>query len=122
MTRQSLTVETDSGAVTLTEAEGAIVAVTWRAGGTDESPLLREAATQLKAYFAGDLRDFDLPLNASGSDFQRAVWDQMLAIPYGETRSYGELAKATGGIARAVGTACGDPSDSECTNPDSCDG
>lgn len=107
MTRQHLTVETASGPVTVTEEDNAIVEVRWRAGGTADSPLLQEAANQLKAYFAGTLRDFDLPLNASGSDFQRAVWAEMLSIPYGETRSYGDLARVTGGIARAVGTACG---------------
>lgn len=107
MTLRRRTVETASGPVTVTEEDGTIVAVTWRRGGRDDSPLLREAATQLKAYFAGDRRDFALPLKARGSDFQRAVWDRMRAIPYGETRSYGELAQATGGSARAVGTACG---------------
>lgn len=109
MTRRC-SIDTPSGPVTVTEADDAIVALTWGACGSDaadDSPLLREAAAQLEAYFAGDLRGFDLPLNARGSDFQRAVWEQMLAIPYGETRSYGELAKATGGIARAVGSACG---------------
>ena len=108
MTRHRLSLETDSGPVTVTEEDGAIVGLTWRAGGhDDDTALLREAAHQLRAYFAGTRRSFDLPLDARGSAFQRAVWDQMLAIPYGETRSYGELARATGGIARAVGTACG---------------
>jgi methylated-DNA-[protein]-cysteine S-methyltransferase len=108
MTCRRLTQETDSGPVTLTEEGGAIVAVTWQAGNhSDDSPLLREAARQLRAYFAGDRWTFDLPLDARGSAFQRAVWDQMLAIPYGETRSYGDIARATGGSARAVGSACG---------------
>ncbi len=107
MTRQRLTVETDSGAVTVTEDDGAIVAVTWGGDHRDDSPLLQEAARQLRDYFAGTRRDFDLPLNPQGTDFQQAVWREMLAIPYGRTRSYGDLAQATGGIARAVGTACG---------------
>lgn len=111
MTRLSCSLETPSGRVTLTEAEGAIVRVAWTSGagaaGADSSPLLARAAAQLTAYFAGELRAFDLPLRPSGSAFQRAVWDQMLRIPYGETRSYGELAAATGGVARAVGSACG---------------
>lgn len=108
MTRLGLTVATETGPVTITEEEGAIVAVTWgRQDGQDDSPLLQEAARQLRDYFAGTRRTFDLPLNPRGSDFQRAVWREMLAIPYGATKSYGDLAKATGGIARAVGTACG---------------
>lgn len=73
------------------------------------SPLLERAARQLAAYFAGELRAFDLPLAADGTPWQRAVWDQLVRIPFGETRSYGELAhvlaKPTG--ARAVGSANG---------------
>ena len=113
MTRLSCSVETPSGLVTISEAEGAIVRVTWTSrpgagdASPDSSPLLARAASQLAAYFAGELRDFNLPLRPAGSAFQRAVWDQMLRIPYGETRSYGDLAAATGGVARAVGSACG---------------
>lgn len=107
MTRYRLTVETETGPVTVTEQDEAVVAVRWAAGGSDDTPLLRGAAQQLREYFAGTRRTFDLPLCPRGSTFQRAVWDQMLAIPYGQTRSYGDLAKATGGVARAVGMACG---------------
>ncbi|MGD1880400.1 MAG: methylated-DNA--[protein]-cysteine S-methyltransferase [Kiloniellaceae bacterium] len=110
--RSRLTVDTPTGPITLSEEDGAIVAVFWdgRSKGsaaTDDSPLLQKAAQQLRDYFAGTRREFDLPLKPTGSDFQRAVWHEMLAIPYGQTRSYGDLAKATAGIARAVGTACG---------------
>ena len=111
MTRQRRTVETQTGPVTLTQEGVAIVAVNWSDPALqkyeDDTPLLQRAATQLQEYFAGTRRDFDLPLNPRGTEFQRAVWDQMLAIPYGKTKSYGDLAKATDGIARAVGTACG---------------
>lgn len=111
MTRHRLSLDTETGPVTITEEDGAIVAVSWRGApaGTEgkDSPLLQAAAQQLRDYFAGRRRDFDLPLKPHGSDFQRAVWREMLAIPYGETKSYGDLAQATGGIARAVGTACG---------------
>jgi methylated-DNA-[protein]-cysteine S-methyltransferase len=107
MTLRRLTVETATGPVTLTAQEDAIVAVTWGGKAAADSPVLLRAARQLREYFAGTRRDFDLPLKPSGTDFQRAVWNQMLAIPYGSTKSYGDLAKATGGIARAVGTACG---------------
>lgn len=111
MSRQRLTVETPSGPVTLSAEDDAIVAVTWATSsasrGSDDTPLLREAAAQLTGYFAGTRHSFDLPLKPQGTEFHRAVWREMLAIPYGRTRSYGDLAKATGGIARAVGTACG---------------
>src|SRR4051794_33228778 len=85
-----------------------IVALNWdRAERDDASPLLREAARQLGAYFAGQLREFDLPLAPRGSVFQRNVWAAMLRIPFGATRSYGELAAELGSAARAVGGACG---------------
>ena len=107
MTRLSRSVETPTGPVRLTEEDGSIVQVTWTNGGGESSPLLDRAAAQLAAYFAGELQRFELPLRPFGSDFQRAVWREMLRIPYGETRSYGDLAKAIDGIARAVGSACG---------------
>ncbi len=72
-----------------------------------DSTLLREAHAQLAAYFDGTLTQFDLPLRVTGSDFQRAVCDAMVAIPYGETLTYGEIAKLTGNSAQAVGNACG---------------
>jgi AraC family transcriptional regulator of adaptative response/methylated-DNA-[protein]-cysteine methyltransferase len=64
---------------------------------------------ELAAYFAGDLRSFSVPLDYSGTPFQRQVWDQLLAIPYGETRSYQDLAVAVGNpnAVRAVGRANG---------------
>ena len=77
-------------------------------GERDESPFA-EAEAQLKAYFAGDLKEFTLELRTNGTEFQRRVWDQLRLIPYGETRSYGELAHALGnpGASRAVGLANG---------------
>jgi methylated-DNA-[protein]-cysteine S-methyltransferase len=64
---------------------------------------------QLDEYFAGERRVFDLELRATGDRFRRAVWEQMTLIPYGETRSYGDLARALGdrSLAQAVGVACG---------------
>ncbi|MBC9713301.1 methylated-DNA--[protein]-cysteine S-methyltransferase [Streptomyces sp. TRM66268-LWL] len=64
---------------------------------------------QLTAYFAGERTDFDLPLHLDGTEFQRTVWAELLKIPYGETRTYGELAEALGNPAasRAVGLANG---------------
>ncbi|MFF5764968.1 methylated-DNA--[protein]-cysteine S-methyltransferase [Streptomyces tanashiensis] len=68
-----------------------------------------EAIRQLDAYFAGELTDFDLPLNLIGTPFQLRVWEGLLRIPYGETRTYGELAEELGnpGASRAVGLANG---------------
>jgi methylated-DNA-[protein]-cysteine S-methyltransferase len=68
-----------------------------------------EAVEQLDAYFAGDRTDFDLDLNLVGTAFQRKVWEALLTIPYGETRSYGEIARQIGspGAFRAVGLANG---------------
>jgi methylated-DNA-[protein]-cysteine S-methyltransferase len=68
-----------------------------------------DAVEQLEAYFAGERNDFDLELSLAGSEFQRRVWQALLTIPYGETRSYGQVAEQVGatGAARAVGLANG---------------
>lgn len=68
-----------------------------------------DAVEQLEAYFAGERTDFDLELSLAGSEFQRRVWQALLTIPYGETRSYGQVAEQVGatGAARAVGLANG---------------
>jgi methylated-DNA-[protein]-cysteine S-methyltransferase len=68
-----------------------------------------EAVEQLKAYFAGERREFDLELEPVGTNFQRRVWEALLTIPYGETRSYGQIAEQIGspGASRAVGLANG---------------
>ncbi len=76
----------------------------------DAHPLLVEAVRQLRAYFAGELKEFDLPLDPEGSVFQQAVWEQLRLIGYGETASYGEIALRLGMTAaasRAVGLANG---------------
>ncbi|AWI31904.1 methylated-DNA--[protein]-cysteine S-methyltransferase [Streptomyces sp. ICN441] len=77
-------------------------------GDPDPRPF-REVIRQLDAYFTGELKRFDLPLHLAGTPFQRTVWEQLLLIPYGETRTYGELAGALGnpGASRAVGLANG---------------
>ncbi len=69
----------------------------------------RETAAQLDKYFTGNLREFDVPLDVRGTDFQRQVWQLLRTIPYGETRSYGQLARAIGrpSAGRAVGRANG---------------
>ncbi|HET7370075.1 MAG TPA: methylated-DNA--[protein]-cysteine S-methyltransferase [Gammaproteobacteria bacterium] len=77
----------------------------WR---QDEAPL-RETMRQLGEYFAGERRDFDLPLQPVGTTFQQSVWQALRAIPYGETESYGALAKRIGKpkAVRAVGASNG---------------
>ncbi|ANP50552.1 methylated-DNA-[protein]-cysteine S-methyltransferase [Streptomyces griseochromogenes] len=79
-----------------------------RAWGSEDT-LFGEAEEQLSAYFAGELKEFTVELRLHGTTFQRAVWDQLTRIPYGETRSYGELADALGNpkASRAVGLANG---------------
>lgn len=82
----------------------------WTALDSDSTPqVLGAAASQLAAYFAGELTEFDLPLAPRGTDFQRSVWECLLRIPYGQTRSYGQLAAELGspGASRAVGLANG---------------
>ena len=72
--------------------------------------MLVAAATQLGEYFAGTRTQFDLPLDPSGTDFQRRVWDELRGIGYGETASYGEIARRLGltnAASRAVGLANG---------------
>jgi methylated-DNA-[protein]-cysteine S-methyltransferase len=103
-----LSIESLVGPLTLSEEDGAIVAVDWGWGREQsETPLLRRARDQLNAYFDGKTPDFDLPFRPHGTPFQHRVWQAMREIPYGRTETYGELAARIGGIARAVGLACG---------------
>jgi methylated-DNA-[protein]-cysteine S-methyltransferase len=98
------------GLLTVAVEDGHVVSLGFGAMAAEagrDDPLLVETERQLDAYFARRLRAFDLPLLAHGSSFQRAVWDAMLRIPYGETRGYGDLARDIDGVARAVGIACG---------------
>lgn len=76
----------------------------------DDHPVLTAARDQLAAYFAGERREFDLPLAPRGTGFQLRVWERLRAIPYGTTRSYGAIAAELGldpGASRAVGLANG---------------
>jgi methylated-DNA-[protein]-cysteine S-methyltransferase len=88
------------------EPPGALLGMRCTAGS---EPVLAEAASQLGAYFAGELTSFDLPLQLDGTGFQRTVWAGLQEIGYGETISYGELAKRIGqpSASRAVGLANG---------------
>lgn len=112
------TIESPVGRLSITEAGGTVVRIAWTDDQTGdpagdpgaqpgESPLLARAAEQLDQYFAGQRRDFDLPLNPAGTPFQRRVWTEMARIPFGATASYGALAREVGSVARAVGGACG---------------
>ena len=76
----------------------------------DDDPLLREARSQVAAYFARELKEFDLPLAAVGSDFQQRVWAELRRIPWGATATYGEIAQRLGrspAASRAVRLADG---------------
>jgi methylated-DNA-[protein]-cysteine S-methyltransferase len=73
------------------------------------NPLLDEAVRQLRAYFAGSLRQFTIPLDPQGTAFQKRVWSELERIPFGEVRSYSQIAHAIGAprAVRAVGAANG---------------
>ena len=106
------------GTLTLIASDQGLVAVLWDIDkperfcsdplvADDAHPLLLEAERQLNAYFAGQLSQFNLALDFRGSDFQKTVWSALLQIPFGETRSYGQIARSIGqpNAARAVGLA-----------------
>jgi methylated-DNA-[protein]-cysteine S-methyltransferase len=110
-------VESPVGRLAL-EADGdTLTGVSWTSGrwtraterAKDEkaTPVLREARRQLDQYFGRKLQRFDLPLAARGTPFQQSVWKMMRAIPFGETATYGGMARALGSGPRAVGMACG---------------
>ncbi|MBP2311602.1 methylated-DNA--[protein]-cysteine S-methyltransferase [Azospirillum soli] len=103
-----LTVESPLGLLTLTSADGAVVALDWGRQGEDApDAVLESAARQLDDYFAGRIRDFDVPLAPRGTAFRQKVWAAMQAIPYGRVATYGDIARALDTAARAVGGACG---------------
>ncbi len=98
----------------LVSSDSGLRAIDFRVGapqgsGTGTHPIALEAARQLRAYFAGQLRRFDLPLDMQGTAFQLLVWRELEGIPYGETRSYSQIAAAIGAprAVRAVGAANG---------------
>lgn len=103
-----LSLHTPLGEVTISEEDGAIVALDWGRGrDQDATPLLRQARDQLQDYFDGKRLSFDLSLAPEGSPFQKRVWAALCAIPAGETRSYADIARAIGSAPRAVGGANG---------------
>lgn len=112
---RSMIIESPAGLLTLREAGSVITRLHWMkpASGSEvprpgeSSPLLAEAARQLAVYFAGGRRDFDLPLAPAGSDFHKEVWRLMGEIPFGQTATYGDLARQLNSAAQPVGSACG---------------
>ena len=104
--------DTDLGVLEVGCAGGAVTGLRWvdePAHCHEPSALSDEAANQVRQYLAGERKVFDLPLAPAGTEFQRAVWRALADIPYGETRTYGEIACAIGRpkAARAVGAAAG---------------
>lgn len=96
------------GPLTLIAREGGIAELEWDAtGGEAQTPLLRAAVAELEGYFSGALTEFTVPLNPRGSAFQQKFYAALRAIPFGETRTYGDLANELGVSAQAIGQACG---------------
>ncbi len=115
-TRTAITLPTPIGELLLVSDGEALTALQFddaRRGrptpGAAPDAVLQRASAQLGEYFAGGRTSFDLPLRAAGTPFEQRVWEQLRVIPYGETTSYGELARRVGepGAARAVGRANG---------------
>ena len=113
-------IESPVGELRLVEHNGAITAIEFspfRAGlgrpigdRDDHHPVLVDCVRQLRAYFAGDLTVFDLPLAPTGTGFQQRVWKELVGVGYGQTASYGEIARRLGmtnAASRAVGLANG---------------
>ena len=101
-------VQTPLGRLGIVEEDEKIVRLLWEVSHREpETPLLAEAVRQVRAYFEGERRTFDLPLAPLGGSFQQRVCAAMSAIPFGETRTYGELARELGTSAQPLGNACG---------------
>ena len=120
MTQFTNTIASPVGALTLIASDAGLSAVLWenddpkrvRVGDlidAPQHPILVQAERELREYFAGERRSFSVPLDASGTAFQKKAWAALLTIPYGETRSYGQLAAQVGNpkASRAVGAANG---------------
>lgn len=118
MTRSHTVIDSPYGPLTLVATDGVLSALYMSEqrhrppqgtfGEVDARPF-GGVIDQLDEYFAGERTEFDVSLRLDGTPFQRGVWEQLRAIPYGETRSYGQLADALGksGASRAVGLANG---------------
>ena len=108
---KSIAVNTPIGILKISEKDGYITEITYKGSEIDfeqcVSPLLEQAKHQLEDYFDGARKTFDLPLAFTGSEFNKAVLDSLAKVPYGQTVTYGQLAKMAGSpkAARAVGSA-----------------
>lgn len=120
MTYVFKTMKSPVGLLKLVASDTGLTAILWEQDSPDRVPLsplkennqdkiLLETERQLNEYFAGDRKAFSLPLDFVGTEFQKRVWNALLTIPYGETRSYGQIAKQLGNekAMRAVGAANG---------------
>jgi len=107
----SFTVDSPVTSVAVTAAGGAVTRIDLnsRASRAPKNQFERRVARELRDYFAGKRRDFTFPVRPAGTDFNQRVWQELTRIPYGETRTYGELARKIGrpNAARAVGSANG---------------
>ena len=105
----TIAIDSPIGQLTLIGTNKALTSICFGVSGYTFNPseLLLRAVRELREYFAGERRDFDIPLDPAGTDFQKKVWQELRAIPYGQTRSYGDIARACSNpkAARAVGLA-----------------
>ena len=103
-------VDTPVGRLRIVADGAAVTAVSWcdaSRGRGAAAGVLAEAVAQIAAWFAGRLDTFSLPLAPAGTPFQRRVWRALEAVPYGRTKTYGDIARDVGSAPRAVGRACG---------------
>ena len=113
--REQIQIQTPMGTLIIS-AKGGVVVELYHAEQTSDTlpyssktePVLNQAAAELREYFALQRRDFSFAMQLEGTPFQQSVWEALLTIPYGETRTYGQIAKAIGNsnASRAVGMAC----------------
>ena len=103
----SLTIDTPTGRFTLTEVGGTIVGAGWRGDCDDATELLMHAAHQVEGYFSGQRQVFELPLGPDVSAAQARFLASLVAIPFGQTRTYGEMAADLRISAQAAGQLCG---------------
>ncbi len=103
-----LSMHSPVGDLTISEEAGRIVSLDWGWGMIQtKTPLLKKAKAELEEYFDGKRKKFDLPLAPHGSKFAHHIYTEMRRIPFGKTKTYGDLALLTGSHPRAVGQACG---------------
>lgn len=109
--KNAIYLETAIGQLLIAEEDGKLTNVHMAPDGKEwhleKTPVLEQAAKELAEYFAGTRKTFDVPLGPKGTEFQQAVWKALTEIPYGETRTYGEIAAIVGKphAYRAVGMA-----------------